>query len=469
MVFSSTAFLFVFLPVMLLVVYPARRPVQNVLLLIFSVVFYLWGSGSDIVYITFVSLSSWALALFVARRRGWPDRVIFAASVLLVLSPLLVVKYVPPVAGFLSVDTVFAEMTLPLGISFFTFHALSYIIDVRRGRQRADRRLDHYLLYLFLFPHQIAGPIVRYGEIRSEIEARLRPRTQDVVYGLSRFGWGLFKKVAIADQCGQIAAAVFDQSPAGVGMSATTAWVGALAYTAQIYFDFSGYSDMAIGLARVFNFHFPENFAGPYRSMSATEFWRRWHMTLSRWFRDYVYIPLGGSRRGPLREYLALIITFALTSLWHGATWPFLLWGGLWSTALVLERVTGIRRLTRWVAARRALMALFIIFTWVPFRSTTMGQTTDMWRAMVVGGWTWPSPYVLVTLTPLTVLALLVGLAPFVLPDRGLPRLFDRLVLSVETQTLRTRVAVVVGTVALVTGVGMAMYSSFSPFLYFQF
>ncbi len=466
MVFSSTTFLFVFLPIVLLVVYPLRRAWQNVALLVLSVGFYLWGAGSDIVYITFVSLASWFLALFLARRKGWSGRVLYLVSIVLVVSPLLMVKYVPVVSQVFSVDSVFAQVSLPLGISFFTFHALSYVMDVRRGDQPRETRLDHYLLYLFLFPHQIAGPIVRYGEIRAEIKARLRPRTQDVVYGLSRFGWGLFKKVAIADQCGAVAAAVFD---GGSPTTATAAWIGAFAFTAQIYFDFSGYSDMAIGLARVFNFHFPENFAGPYRSVSATEFWRRWHMTLSRWFRDYVYIPLGGNRHGPIREYVALLLTFALTSLWHGATWPYLVWGGLWSSALVIERVTGLRSVRGFVALRRFLMALFIIVTWVPFRSATMTQTVEMWRAMLVGPWTWPTPEILVTLTPLTLTALAVGVLIFFLPDRGQRRIFDRMVLTTDTQQLRMPVAVAVGTGALVVGVIMAMWGSFSPFLYFQF
>ena len=261
-------------------------------------------------------------------------------------------------------------------------------------------------------------------------------------------------------------AVVFDT---GGPTTATEAWIGAFAFTAQIYFDFSGYSDMAIGLARVFNFHFPENFAGPYRSVSATEFWRRWHMTLSRWFRDYVYIPLGGNRHGPIREYAALLITFGLTSLWHGATWPYLLWGGLWSTALVVERVTGLRSVTGYIALRRALMAIFIIVTWVPFRSTTMTQTVDMWTAMVTGDWSMPSPALLVALTPLNVAALGVGVLIFFLPDAGPRRIFDRLVQRGDTQQINVRVAVVVGALALLGGVIMALWGSFSPFLYFQF
>lgn len=470
MVFSSTTFLFVFLPVMLLLAYPLRRSAQNVVLLVLSIGFYLWGAGTDIAFITVVAFSSWALALIVARWRGWPGRIVYFVSIAIVIAPLLMVKYIPVLADVGGFDPIFQEYALPLGVSFFTFHALSYVIDVRRGDQTRDFRLDHYLLYLFLFPHQIAGPIVRYGEIRGEIESRLRPRTQDVVFGLSRFGWGLAKKVVIADSCGLVVAQVWADAEAGRELTAGAAWLGALAFTVQIYFDFSGYSDMAIGLARVFNFHFPENFAGPYRSASATEFWRRWHMTLSRWFRDYVYIPLGGNRHGAIRGFAALLMTFALTSLWHGATWPFLVWGGLWSLALALERVTGLRDVTGFRWLRRAVMGLFIVVTWVPFRSPDMATTLDIWQAMASGPWALPDPTVLVVITPLFVAALVVGLATFFLPDSGPPRVFDRLVLTDgNPEALRMPVAILVGAATLILGVVMVLWGSFSPFLYFQF
>jgi len=383
-VFSSTAFLFVFLPLVLLLVYPLPRAWQNPALLVASVAFYIWGAGDDVVVIASVALVSWLAALAVAYAPRWCRPLVFLVSCLVILAPLLFFKYVPVLRQF-AWDEHTAARALPLGISFFTFHALSYVIDVRRGTQRPDGRADHYALYLFLFPHQIAGPIVRYSEIRDEIAHRLRARTEDVAYGLARFGWGLAKKVMIGDVCGTVAGALWN--PGMAAPNASTAWIGALAYTLQIYFDFSGYSDMAIGLARVFNFHFPENFAGPYRSWSATEFWRRWHMTLSRWFRDYVYIPLGGNRHGPEREYFALITTFGLTSLWHGATWPFLIWGGVWSAALTFERITGLRRSPSLIRLRRAAMAVFIVFSWVPFRSATATQAWTIWKAMFTGGW----------------------------------------------------------------------------------
>lgn len=469
MVFSSSAFLFLFLPIVLLVVYPAPRSVQNWLLLGFSAFFYLWGAGSDIIFILFVAFASWALALFVGRCRGWSGRLIYGVSIAIVITPLLLVKYIPVLEEVGNFDVILQEHALPLGISFFTFHALSYLIDVRRGDQKREFRIDHYFLYLFLFPHQIAGPIVRYGEIREEIKSRLRPRTVDVLYGLSRFSWGLAKKVVIADACGLVATTVWDEVGAGQAPAGSTAWIAALAFTFQIYFDFSGYSDMAIGLARVFSFHFPENFAGPYRSASATDFWRRWHMTLSRWFRDYVYIPLGGSRHGRFRGYLALIVTFTATSLWHGATWPFLVWGGLWSLALIIERMTGLRDMTTHVTLRRAAMMLFIVFTWVPFRAPTMEDTFVIWEAMVTGPWEWPSPTVILSLTPVAIMAMTVGMATFFLPDSGARRIFDRLVLQAQDGRISARACLIVGVPSLAVGTTMAMWGSFSPFLYFQF
>ena len=280
--------------------YPLPRRAQNIGLLVFSVVFYVMGAAADTWVIVLVSLLSWAAAWGIAHYRNTPmGKWFFIGSLVAIAAPLLAVKYLPVIASALDASDEPAKLFLPLGISFFTFHAISYVVDVRRGDIHPTKNLGHYLLYLFLFPHQIAGPIVRYSEIAGEIAGRLRPTTDDVLYGLTRFGWGLAKKTVIADNAGAVAAAAWSQS---WQLDPTAAWIGAAAYTVQIYFDFSGYSDMALGLARVFGFHFPENFAGPYRSRTATEFWARWHMTLSRWFRDYVYIPLGGNRHGRTRE-----------------------------------------------------------------------------------------------------------------------------------------------------------------------
>ncbi|HEY0698929.1 MAG TPA: MBOAT family O-acyltransferase, partial [Micromonospora sp.] len=233
----------------------------------------------------------------------------------------------------------------------------------------------------------------------------------------------------------------------------------------QIYFDFSGYSDMAIGLALLFGFHFPENFRAPYAAIGPADFWRRWHITLSRWFRDYVYIPLGGSRNGIRREYAALLITFLLTSLWHGATWPFLVWGGLHSLGLLVERVTGIRDSRRLLWLRRAVTAVFIVAVWVPFRSETLTQAGQIWRAMVAGGFGAPPPGVLVELTPLTTAALVLGLFAFLAPrtTTGFQLVHG------QFQSFRLRVAGVTAPILLAAAVVATLWLDFSPFLYFQF
>jgi alginate O-acetyltransferase complex protein AlgI len=477
MVFSSPTFLFAFLPATLLayLLVPARH--RNACLLLASVLFYVWRSGGEVLVLLYVGLTSFAGVLIAVRdtaggtagRAGRKaPRAAVAGLIALLLIPLVLYKYLP-VAGELVRSAGWAGApvpgwALPLGISFFTFHAISYLVDATRGGLPAERSVRDYLLYLFLFPHQIAGPIVRYSEIVQELKDRRDVVLDDAVYGLTRFAWGLAKKACIADSLGLIADAAFDQH--GTQLNASTAWLGAIAYALQIYFDFSGYSDMAIGLAAMFGFRFPENFRSPYAAIGPADFWRRWHMTLSRWFRDYVYIPLGGSRHGPGREYGALLLTFGLTALWHGATWAFLTWGGLHAAALLIERVSGLRRRPEhWVAVRRIVMAVFVVLTWVPFRSPTLGHAVDIWQAMLLGGWGPPSPDVLITLTPWTLAALGVALAAFVGPRQvtGFQVLYG------SRATFRYPRAAISIPVLMGIGVVSALWLDFTPFLYFQF
>ncbi|MEY2635202.1 MAG: hypothetical protein RIS75_1142 [Actinomycetota bacterium] len=465
MVFSSASFLFLFLPAVLILVYPLPRKYQNYALLSFSIAFYLWGAGAHIWVIGSVSLISWVLGWLVSRFKQSARLAFFAPMIVLIALPLLMFKYVPVIASAFDGSSSPAQLYLPLGISFFTFHAISYVIDIRRGQIEHSKNLSHYLLYLFLFPHQIAGPIVRFSEIVDEIKARKRPTSSDVIYGISRFGWGLAKKTCIADNAGSVATAVWSNTAA---VDTRSAWIGALAYAVQIYFDFSAYSDMALGLARIFNFHFPENFASPYRSRSATEFWKRWHMTLSRWFRDYVYIPMGGNRHGKAREIAALLTTFGLTSLWHGATWPYLIWGGMWSGLLIIERLTGLRKATRFNVIRRAWMILFIVFSWVPFRSTDTDAMMNMWSAMVQTTGDSMNPDVTAALTPISIAAITVGLIGFLIPQRMGSRLHDFVVLRADGAP-RLQIALPLGFACLLIGVMLSLWSSFSPFLYYQF
>lgn len=482
MVFSGPTFLFLFLPVVLALVALLPWRWQNWMLLIASVVFYIWGAGGNIVTILYICAVGFVGALLIVRvrRRSRRTQRLVAALVLLAAAvPLLLQKYLPVALETIGAKGAFTWV-LALGVSFITFHSISYLIDVKRGLIPPEHNAKDFALYLFLFPHQIAGPIVRYSEIVDEIKARPRPSTERVVYGASRFAWGLFKKTCIADNVAVLVAAV-DGLPAHQ-QSSTTAWIGALAFALQIYFDFSGYSDMAIGIAAMLGFHFPENFAGPYRSVSVTEFWRRWHMTLSRWFRDYVYIPLGGNRHGRAREYLALIITFSLTALWHGSTWPFLVWGLLHSAALVFERVTGLRDTRRWVVGRRVAMVFFIVISWVPFHAVELTDALRQWRFMATMNFSALPPELIVSATPLVLGACVLGILTFFMPA-GRTTGFQLLLINRpgqdqsgydkpgRDQSGRIRPIAVAWAlpILLVCSIVMVNWQNFSPFLYFAF
>jgi len=482
MVFSSPTFLFLFLPLTLLAYLIVPVSWRNGCLLAASVLFYVWGSGGQVLVLLYVCLVSFTGARLAhragvradkAREEGalpQAPRAAVALLIVMLLIPIGLYKYAPPVTELVrslawsNGPTI--GWALPLGISFFTFHAISYVVDVGRGGLPPERSVKDYLLYLFLFPHQIAGPIVRYSEIVGELKGRRDVTLGNATYGLTRFSWGLAKKAFVADSAGVVANAAFAAPHAT--LNASTAWVGAVAYTIQIYFDFSGYSDMAIGLAALFGFRFPENFRSPYTSLGPADFWRRWHMTLSRWFRDYVYIPLGGNRHGVRREYVALLVTFGLTSLWHGAAWTFLVWGGLHSLGLVTERVTGLRNSTSLPAVRRAVMVVFVIVSWVPFRSPTLTHAVQMWTAMFAGRRGAPSPEVLITLTPWNLVALGIGLLVFVGPRKitGFQLIHGG---YTERVAFRYPLAAVTAPVLLAVAVIAVLWLDFSPFLYFQF
>jgi len=472
LVFSSPAFLFVFFPIVLALAALLPWRWQNWILLVASFVFYVWGAGGNVATIVYIGTVGFVGAVAMAevrrrRRSRRTQRAVTFVVIALAAVPLLLQKYLPVALETIGAKGAFTWV-LALGVSFITFHAISYLVDAKRGLIERERNPRDFFLYLFLFPHQIAGPIVRYSEIVGEIKKRRRPSAGLVGYGAGRFAWGLFKKTAIADNVAVLVATVDALPPAQ--QSATTAWIGALAFALQIYFDFSGYSDMAIGIAAMLGFHFPENFAGPYRSISVTEFWRRWHMTLSRWFRDYVYIPLGGNRHGRSREYAALIITFSLTALWHGATWPFLVWGLLHSAALILERVTGLRDTDRWRVIRRGGMAVFIVVSWVPFHQPHLEDALGQWRQLASFRFEALPPGLVLALTPLVVAALLVGLTTFLVPFGRLTGF--RWAMGLRrgpTDRVRPIVAGLVTPVLLLVSMIMVTWQEFSPFLYFAF
>lgn len=373
MVFSSLLFLYAFLPVCLLLYFlvPGLTG-KNIVLLCASLVFYAWGEPVYVFLMLAVAALNWGFGLLLEKR---PEKLWLALCVALNLASLVVFKY----AGFLveNCNALFGaafrvpQISLPIGISFYTFQALSYSVDVYRKDVGAQRSYWKFLLYVSMFPQLIAGPIVRYVDVAAQIESR-ESDPENVFRGVTRFCVGLGKKVLLADHVGQVA----DQLLGGSFTGATTLgiWLGALMYMFQIYFDFSGYSDMAIGLGRIFGFRYMENFKLPYTSKSITEFWRRWHISLSSFFRDYVYIPLGGNRR---HVYLNLFIVWALTGLWHGASWNFVLWGLYFFVLLCIERLLKKQLPKIPKPVRHILTLLLILISWNVFYHTDLGRLRE--------------------------------------------------------------------------------------------
>jgi D-alanyl-lipoteichoic acid acyltransferase DltB (MBOAT superfamily) len=375
MVFSSSVFLFLFLPLILIGYFNPvfkGRSFKNCFLLLASLGFYAWGEPF-FVLIMLVSIGvNWLLGILIARHEsGGPRKVLLIIAVVYNVSLLFVFKYVSFIArtiGLLLHNTISVDIALPIGISFFTFQIMSYIFDVYYKKANAQKNCVNVALYIALFPQLIAGPIVRYQTVAEEIANRKETR-EDFVRGFSRFILGLGKKLLVANYAGYIADQIFALKG---NMSTASAWLGAVAYTLQIFFDFSGYSDMAIGLGRIFGFHFLENFNYPYIAKSITDFWRRWHISLSTWFRDYVYIPMGGNRVSTGKQIYNLLILWLLTGLWHGANWTFIAWGLFYFFLLVLERFTGIEK--KLGVFSRFYTVFFVIIGWVLFRAESLPQ-----------------------------------------------------------------------------------------------
>ena len=380
MVFSSGTFLFLFLPLVLIIYYNPilkNRTFRNVFLFLASIFFYAWGEPVYVLLMLGSILVNWLLGLGI--RAGKSGKLMVTLAVIFNLSMLFVFKYwdfaVKTCNGFLGLSLPLLGLSLPIGISFYTFQALSYVIDVKRKPELAQRNFLNVGLYISFFPQLIAGPIVRYETIASEITGR-RETWEEFTLGLRRFLWGLAKKVLLANQLAKFADLAFDGGPLSTGL----AWLGAGAYALQIYFDFSGYSDMAIGLGRMFGFHFGENFNYPYAARSVTDFWHRWHISLSTWFRDYVYIPLGGNRVKPARHIFNLFVVWFLTGLWHGANWTFLLWGLIYFALLMLEKYTPIRKLPAFFGHVFTLLAVGLC--WVLFRADSLSAAAEYLRSM---------------------------------------------------------------------------------------
>lgn len=470
-------FLWYFMPAVLAAVVVAPRSWRNGVVATASLVFYAVGAGPTTLLLLACMLVNYVLGpalepddwdLEPQRRRR-----LLIAVIGFDLAVLLVWKY----AGFASAQAAgLARLTglelptvslaLPIGISFYTFHHISYVVDVYRGERPALRDKVSFIAYIAMFPQLVAGPIVRYREIADQLRQQRSHRLDDIAAGFPRFALGLCKKVVIADSLAPLVDACF-AAPADQ-MTTATAWLGAIGYTLQLYFDFSGYSDMAIGLGRMLGFRLPENFARPYSSASITEFWRRWHMSLSRWFRDYVYIPLGGNRRGTRTTYRNLWIVFVLVGFWHGANWTFLFWGLYHGTILVIERRRGWavaavepqRRL-----ARRALTLLLVVFGWVLFRSPDLTTALVFLQHMVIPDLGGLPEVVTASLTHQRLAILIMAALVFLLPTEPITGRYLESVRSRPATALRVSVM----TVGLLYSALLVTTGTFSPFLYYRF
>lgn len=380
MVFSSGIFLFLFLPIVLLIYYNPlirSRSFRNIFLFLASIIFYAWGEPVYVLLMLSSIVVNWLFGRCIMA--GKNSTVIAALAVVYNLAFLFVFKYldfaITNCNNLLNLSIPLFGIELPIGISFYTFQAMSYVIDVKRKPELAQRSLLNVGLYIACFPQLIAGPIVRYETVAQQIRERTES-WNDVTVGLRRFLWGLAKKVILANNLAKFADLAFD----GTELSTALAWLGAAAYMLQIYFDFSGYSDMAIGLGRMFGFRFDENFNYPYAASSITDFWRRWHISLSTWFRDYVYIPLGGNRVRPARHILNLFLVWLLTGIWHGANWTFILWGLIYFLLLMLEKYTPLKRVPKLFGHLYTLLA--VCLCWVLFRAASLSSALEYLKAM---------------------------------------------------------------------------------------
>lgn len=462
MIFSSIPFLYYFLPVVLLVYGLTPRKGKNAVLLLFSLVFYGWGEPKYLAVMLVCTALGYGFGLALGRAgRPGVRKALLAASVLSSLSFLVYFKYAD---FFLSnfnaltgASLPLLQLTLPVGISFYTFQILSYTVDVYRGEAQVQKNPIDLACYVTMFPQLIAGPIVRYTDVAEQLKQRGRG---DFQKGASRFLVGLGKKILFANLLGEVCAAWRGTQDGSVLFS----WLYALSYTLHIYFDFSGYSDMAIGLGALLGFRFPENFNYPYIAASVTEFWRRWHMTLSRWFRDYVYIPLGGNRKGMGKQLRNILIVWLLTGFWHGAAWNFLCWGLYFAALLILEKLVLLRFLEKHRIFGHVYLLLAVVFGFVLFDASTLSGAWNCIRGMLgLGGLPIASAEGLYLLKSNALLLILAALGATPLPKRIAKALEARCPKAAALLHPAALCALLqICTAYLVDG-------SYNPFLYFRF
>lgn len=467
MVFSSLNFIFVFLPIVLAVYYIVPQKWKNLCLLLASLFFYGWGEPVYILLLLASIVANYFIGLAVQRQREKTDakhpKIWLLAGILVNLLMLLFFKYYDLFARTLAmIPTLHAikplELALPLGISFYTFRGMSYQIDIYRGDCDAEKSFIGYSTYAALFPHLTAGPIIRYRDVAGQISCRPKNAGQ-FADGVRRFAIGLAKKVLIANNLSSL----WDtySTMAASELSTAGAWIGICAFSLEIYFDFSGYSDMAIGIAKMFGFDFKENFDHPYVSRSVTEFWRRWHISLGSWFRDYVYIPLGGNRKGKARQLLNITIVWALTGFWHGASWNFMLWGLYYAVFLIIEKLWLLKRLDKAPRFISHFYAVVVAFAgWVLFELTDLTACGNYYKTMFGfgsgGAWQTADGFYLKTFALVFLIAALSCSSLFSNLFHKLPK---------KAQSVLSPVLIVL---SLVLCTGYLVDATYNPFIYFR-
>ena len=468
MLFSSMTFVFMFLPIVCTIYLLARKDLQNYILLLASVLFYAWGEPKYLAIMFLTILVNYVGANYISRSKNSLHRkLLLAVTIVADLSFLFYFKYfnffMENINAIFHAHISFIDVVMPIGISFYTFQALSYVVDVYRGEVKVQRDIYKLALYICLFPQLVAGPIVKYHDVEEQISDR-DVTFDKVAYGVKRFIIGLSKKMLLANTLGAVADKIFAQPVEH--FDALTAWIGAVAYSFQIFYDFSGYSDMAIGLGSIFGFKFLENFNYPYISKSITEFWRRWHISLSTWFKEYLYIPLGGNRVTKIRNYVNLFIVFFTTGFWHGASWNFIFWGLWHGMFIIFEKATNWHKKEGGLGLNIAhhIYTIFaFVIGWVMFRADTMTYAWAYIKNMfgLVGKHriTYGLSYYI---DNIEIIAFVVAIL------LSMPIFSKILTIKYERKVLRTVVNVWLVILFIISSSAIAA-STYNPFIYFRF
>lgn len=464
MLFSSMTFIYVFLPIVCTIYFLTPKEYRNFVLLIASMIFYAWGEPKYFVILLLTIIINYFGALIIDKKR---TKAVLFFFILLNLSFLIYFKYfnflIENINLLFHSNIDFIKVIMPIGISFYTFQAMSYIIDVYRKETAPQRDIYKLSLYICLFPQLIAGPIIKYHDIKDQINNREETFSK-VCLGAKRFIIGLSKKVLIANVMGEIVEKIFSQNPDCLTLPIS--WLGAICYSFQIFFDFSGYSDMAIGLGLIFGFEFMENFNYPYISKSVTEFWRRWHISLSSWFKNYVYIPLGGSKNGLKKTCINLLIVFLLTGIWHGASWNFIIWGLWYALFLIFEKITNIHKTpdnNKTLLIKSGYTLFVVIVGWIIFRADNFNYALKYIKTML-------NPFKIHLHTTVNILPYYISIYEILILIAAIicaAPIFNRM-LQVENKAGKSFINIYLILLFILSTASIAV-STYNPFIYFRF